>query len=492
MKSRKGSGLFIKNFLITIFAILTSFAFLGIALLLLVSGVWMNEKLNNLQENTQSIANNTYDLLTSNYAIRSGRNAVMMICNNLSQMSEAVDADFFIINEYGRIVYCKDMMNSLVYTQDSCSLHANMEIPPEIMSSLVSGEKYRATGNLGNQLDAQNFIVASPIVADGEFRGAIFATQPIASGLLPYVLTILKLFGYASLFAFTVAFIFVYISTYKMVKPLHEMNEAAKQYAIGDFSKRITIKKKGNRNEIDELTESFNSMAQALSVLEMSRRDFISNVSHELKTPMTTISGFIDGILDGTISKEEQGKYLEIISDEVKRLSRLVTGMLNMNKLEAGKIDINSVKFDISEMIFNTLFSFEQILEKKNVDVRGLEEFGVNTVFADKDMINQVVYNLVDNAVKFTPEGGYIEVSSKSDAEKAIIKIKNSGKGIAPEEQSKIFERFYKVDKSRSYDTKGAGMGLYIVKTIIELHGGYITVRSEENQYTEFIFTIPL
>ncbi|MBR6334543.1 MAG: HAMP domain-containing histidine kinase, partial [Clostridia bacterium] len=236
---------------------------------------------------------------------------------------------------------------------------------------------------------------------------------------------------------------------------------------------------------------AFNTMAKELSALEYSRRSFVSNVSHELKTPMTTISGFIDGILDGTIDGKDEKKYLSIVSDEVRRLSRLVTGMLNISKLEAGKMELNPVEFDISEMLFTTLLSFEQILERKNIDVRGLDSVTENKIRADKDMINQVIYNLTDNAVKFTPEGGYIEVASKSDAEKVIVKIRNSGKGIPEEEINQIFERFYKVDRSRSYDTKGAGMGLYIVKTLIELHGGEITARSQEGEYTEFIFSLP-
>ena len=163
-----------------------------------------------------------------------------------------------------------------------------------------------------------------------------------------------------------------------------------------------------------------------------------------------------------------------------------------MSKIEAGEHDLKPVKFDISEMIFRTLLGFEQMLDNKCIDVRGLDTMTVNLVTADKDMINQVIYNLVDNAVKFTPSGGYIEVSSKSDTEKIIVKIRNSGKGIPSEEIDKIFERFYKIDKSRSYDVKGAGMGLYLVKTIIELHGGHITARSEVGEFAEFIFQLPL
>ena len=217
--------------------------------------------------------------------------------------------------------------------------------------------------------------------------------------------------------------------------------------------------------------------------LESVRRSFIANVSHELKTPMMTIGGFIDGILDGTISEDKEKQYLKVVSDEVKRLSRLVTGMLNMSKIEAGELDLKPQKFDISEILFMTLLSFEQVIENKHIEIKGLDTMQPNPIVADKDMINQVIYNLVDNAVKFTPEAGYIEVTSKADAEKIILKIKNSGRGIAAEEIEKIFERFYKVDKSRSYDVKGAGMGLYIIKTIVELHGGNISARSEYGEY---------
>jgi signal transduction histidine kinase len=233
-------------------------------------------------------------------------------------------------------------------------------------------------------------------------------------------------------------------------------------------------------------------MAKDLSDLEMSRRSFVSNVSHELKTPMTSISGFIDGILDGTIPESEHGYYLGIVSEEVKRLSRLVTGMLNMSKIEAGKIDIKPVKFDISEMLFTTLLTFEQKIDEKGIEIKGLDTIDKNEIFADKDMINQVVYNLIDNAVKFTPPEGYIEINSKHDSEKAIIRIRNSGRGVAPDEIDRIFERFYKIDKSRSYDVKGAGLGLYLCKTIVELHGGDIVARSEEGEWTEFIFRLPL
>lgn len=493
----KGSGLFRKNFIITIGIVFLSFMVACIAMMLFITGQWMNEKLELLEENTITVTDNTSDVLTSEYMGHSSRNAVLMIYNSISQASDVLDGDFFVVNESGYVVYCKEIFkNTAMMEGDRCILHGNYKIPDDVMEGLHGGKRYRTTGNLGGMFAAENFIVGCPIMVNGEYHGAVFGTMPISDGLLLYIMGIFRMFMLATLFAFILTFILFYISTYRQVRPLREMSAAAKQYANGDFSKRVTVRHsklmRNNRTEIDDLAESFNAMAGELSALELSRRNFVSNVSHELKTPMTTISGFVDGILDGTIDKENQDKYLSIVSEEVKRLSRLVTGMLNMSKIEAGKMDIKPAEFDLDEMLFNTLLSFEQVLDKKNVDVRGVETLSENKITADKDMINQVVYNLVDNAVKFTPDGGYIEIASKRDAEKVIIRIRNSGAGISREEIGKIFERFYKVDKSRSYDVKGAGMGLYIVKTIVELHGGRIIARSEPGEYAEFIFDLPI
>ncbi len=496
MAKKRSSGLFRKYFIVTISVILASFVFLGGALLILVSTLWMDEKADLLTENTVSVAQNTSDILQSDYLGESGRGSVIVICNTLLQISNAVDADFFITNLDGQVVYCKEVLKSdmALYT-GNCMVHNQYRVPENVVEAAKKGT-YGTTGNLGGSLSDLHFIVASPIVVKGETAGIVFSTQPIVDGLAPYVWAIMRMFIFATLIAFAIAFVLVYLVSYRLTKPLRQMSAAAKQYATGDFSVRIGAKNQKHwifkNDEVDELVQAFDTMAQALATLEMSRRSFVANVSHELKTPMTTIGGFIDGILDGTIDKQKEAQYLKIVSDEVKRLSRLVTGMLNMSKIEAGELDLKPVKFDISEMIFRTLLGFEQIIDEKHIEIRGFDSMQSNSVMADKDMINQVVYNLIDNAVKFTPEGGYIDVSSKGDAEKVIVKIRNSGQGIPSEEIDKIFERFYKIDKSRSYDVKGAGMGLYIVKTIIELHGGHIAARSEFGKYTEFIFQLPL
>ena len=494
MAVKRSSGLFRKYFIVTISIILASFVFIGGALLLLVTSLWMNEKAELLKENTTRASQNITDVLESEVLGSNSTNSVILICNTLMQISNAVDADMFMVSANGDVVCCKESLqsNMNLYT-GNCIVHDKYVIPEEIMSQSLQ-ELHSSTGDLGGLLKGLHFVVGSPVTVSGKTIGAVFVTQPVIEGLTPYVAGIFRMFFFAVLFALAMAFILVYVVTYRLTKPLREMSDAAKQYARGDFSNRIAIKKSKlfKSNEIDELVQAFNSMAQELATLEHSRRSFVANVSHELKTPMTTIGGFIDGILDGTIEKEKENQYLRTVSDEVKRLSRLVTGMLNMSKIEAGELDIKPQKFDISEMIFRTLLAFERVIDGKHIEIRGLETMESVFVSADKDMINQVVYNLIDNAVKFTPEGGYIEVTSKADSEKIIVKIRNSGKGIPSEETDKIFERFYKVDKSRSYDVKGAGMGLFIVKTIIELHSGQIIARSVPDEYAEFIFQLPV
>lgn len=266
------------------------------------------------------------------------------------------------------------------------------------------------------------------------------------------------------------------------------MSIAAKRFAVGDFTYRVNVQ---SNDELAELGTAFNDMADALDKLESSRRSFVANVSHELKTPMTSIAGFIDGILDGTIPKSKEDYYLKIVSDEVRRLSRLVVAMLNMSKIESGDFEMKPKTYNISEQIIHILLTFEQKIEKKNIEVRGLDAMQQCNVYADTDMIYQVIYNLFDNAVKFTNENGYIEVAIHEAGDFVQISIKNSGTGIDPIELSRIFERFYKVDKSRSLDSKGAGLGLYIVKMMVEMHGGRIYAKSDSDSEAEFVFSLP-
>jgi len=266
------------------------------------------------------------------------------------------------------------------------------------------------------------------------------------------------------------------------------MADATRAFANGDFSVRVPVE---GVDEIGVLAASINEMATSLAELEMSSRSFTANVSHELKTPMTTIGGFVDGILDGTIPEEKHRHYLTIVSEEIKRLSRLVKAMLQLAKIEAGERQIIANQFDIHDTVIQTVFAFEQVIESKDLEIRGLDVDKI-MVEADEDLIHQVVYNLVDNAVKFTNQGGYIEFEFNGDDKMIYVAVRNSGDGIPENELNKLFDRFYKTDRSRSLDKNGVGLGLYIVRTVIGLHGGEIRARSKQGEFTEFEFSIPL
>ena len=278
------------------------------------------------------------------------------------------------------------------------------------------------------------------------------------------------------------------VFSYTQSKQLKQMSEQAKKFAKGDFSGRIPVK---GKDEVGQLTRAFNDMADALDKEESVRRDFIANISHELKTPMTTIAGFIDGILDGTIPESKQKHYLTIVSEEISRLSGLVASMLSLARIDSGKTTIYKTKFSLISTIVNILLTFEDRLEEKEIEIVGLETADGLSVYGDQALLHQVLYNLIENATKFTPQGGEITFHAESKGDKLYFSVKNSGKGISQKDLPFIFDKFYKTDKSRSEDKKSMGLGLYLVKTIINLHGGEITVTSEIDKETCFAFWIP-
>ena len=296
-----------------------------------------------------------------------------------------------------------------------------------------------------------------------------------------------------SLWMFLAAMVSLYVISKRTTDPLSEVISAAKNYSKGRFDTKIEY---DGQDEVAELAVAINDMAASLKQIDETRNSFLGNVSHDLRTPMTTISGFVDGIIDGTIPPDQHEKYLNIISQEVKRLSRLVNTLLEVSRLESGK-DLKRSDFNLSETARTVLISLESKISKKNIEIEF--DTGENDIFvnADPDSIHRVIFNLMDNAVKFTPEKGNISIKIGFIADgkknrKAHFLIRNSGEGIPKEELPYVFERFYKTDRSRGLDKSGTGLGLYIAKTSIENHGEFINVDSVENEYTEFSFTLEL
>ena len=251
------------------------------------------------------------------------------------------------------------------------------------------------------------------------------------------------------------------------------------------------MKDYGGNDEIAELAASFNNMAESLQQTERQRREFVANISHELKTPMTTIAGYTDGILDGTIPPESEKKYLQIISNESRRLSRMVRRMLDVSQLQAMDPLKGGNHFDVCESMRRVLISMEQKITDRNLDVVAEIPEEPILVKGDNDMITQVIYNLLENAAKFARAGSdlYLEVHTADG--KAHVTVQNLGETIPAEELPLLFERFHKSDKSRSEDKDGVGLGLYIVKTILEQHKEKINVTSE-NGVTTFSFSLSM
>ena len=396
----------------------------------------------------------------------------------LTTLSESNNSTIFLTDVNGSTLFCTE--------GSRCELHKTYRVPPEILKKADEGI-YAENGRLGNYYKTPQYTVCTPIQVDQSTTIGYLFVGSTSEDLQDFLKEMVKIFLICAIAVLLATFIITYFVTLKMVRPLREMSVAAKKFGQGDFTSRIRI---DSDDEIGQLAMSFNNMAQSLSTLESMRRSFIANVSHELKTPMTSIAGFIDGILDGTISPERQNHYLRIVSDEVKRLSRLVRSMLNLSRIEAGELKVNTAPFDIMEVICETVFSFEQSINGKHLDIRGLDTDKV-MVDADPDLIHQVVYNLVDNAVKFVNEGGYLEFSFNVDGHMTYIGIRNSGEGLSKEEIPKVFDGCYKTDRARGIDKNGVGLGLYLVRSIINLHGGDIIVKSAQGEYTEFVFSVP-
>lgn len=436
-----------------------------------------SSKRSTLEENTRSLSA-LVSQVAGNDLYTLSHDEERVFTASLSAISSSLHAITAITDTQGRVVYSSEE-----------ELSGKVINLPESFVNKLSRGSYFEHGTLHDIYNHQYYISALSITADNgvDVIGYCIVAQATL-WTADYIPTIFAVLVGLVVLAAILIFILSAVYAYNTTLPLKQMAAAAKRFAVGDFASRGHVK---SNDEIGELSQAFNEMADSLASSEGMRRNFIANVSHELKTPMTTIAGYIDGILDGTIPKDEQDYYLGIVSQEVKRLSRLVTSMISLSKIDSGEITVKKAPFVIQETAFNVLIGFESEIEKKHLSIEGMDTDEDIITFGDSDLIHQVIYNLVENAVKFTNEGGYIRFGFTRKANSTYVCIENSGEGVLPEDLKLIFDKFYKVDKSRSVDKKSMGLGLYIVRTIIRLHGGDITAESEPGEYCRFIFWIP-
>ncbi len=401
---------------------------------------------------------------------------------NLSAASGASENDVLLCTTDGQVFLCAQDVQDCEHIGRTLGASAVEKITKQGSASiddaatLLYGEKRLA-------------VASAAYSSDGTFMCIVVASMKRAD-LSALTGGTLRLFILTALAVFLVALLAMPYLTRRETKPIKDMAAAARQLAHGNLSVRVPT---GYQNEeMEELAVAFNNMAASVQNSETIRQEFVANVSHELKTPMTTIAGYLDGILDGTIPPEKHRVYMELVSTEVRRLSRLVRNMLDVARLKDQGIPPDKLTdFDICEEASQALLSFEQRINQKhlNVDI-DMPEFGL-TVHAFADAVSQVIYNLLDNAVKFIDDGGTLSIHARQQGGKAVVSIANTGPTIDPAELPLIFDRFHKTDKSRSTDRDGVGLGLYIVKTIVLAHGEDIYVTSRDGK-TEFTFTTPL
>ncbi len=400
------------------------------------------------------------------------------------------DFTCFIVNSNGKIILSGGGVNSQNYGNNEglfLSKDENYNVGDEILTQLSNNKVNEISGDLNGILGHSSIIYSISVYdGSGNFSGAIISSydQSEVSDLLSNMNSAMIFSAFAIGLA---SVVLIYFVSKRQAAPLKSMSMAASKFAKGDFSTRINVTSK---DEIGHLAESFNSMAEDLENHENMNRQFLSNVSHDLRTPMTTISGFMDSIMEGAIKPEDYPKYFSVISSEIKRLSRLVTTLLDITRIESGTRKFMMERFDICEMARQIIISSEMRITKKNIDLSFESDRDNMYVHADKDAINQVMYNLIDNAIKFTGQDQKMTVNITRKGEFISTEIYNYGVGISEEDLPHVFDRFYKTDKSRGLDKMGLGLGLYIVKAIIDAHDGEIKAESDGANWTRFTFYI--
>lgn len=431
----------------------------------------VNERLTELTNQARDVAQ-----LAAQRSLYSTRSADQYMIWKSEEITKEYDAYLIIIDRYRNVI---PIGEETVSDAGGMALEETLSYLGRVLNGETINE--RALTNSGNVV----FTVGAPYIEKGRVLGAVFIHTSEQSVEASYREILQEVFR-ALILAASLGAVLILIASRYFTEPMRQMAVAADKFSHGDFSQRVEVH---TRDEVGRLAESFNGMAQDLDRLERTRREFVANVSHELRSPLTSMQGFIGGMLDGTIPEDERDKYMGIVWDETKRLNKLITTLLDLSRIESGKTPLTRTRFDVNEMICRVMVRQEQRMNEKHLNVE--IDFQNENCFvdADADRIEQVIVNLVDNAIKYGKEdGGTITVRTREEGAQVRVIIANDGSQIPPEDLPQIFERFYKVDKAHTTG-KGTGLGLAIVKSIIDQHGKRIQAFSDEKE-TRFEFTL--
>lgn len=459
-----------QNFLLTASVVMLTLALLGSAFFALTYSYAIDERSEEMQSKASVVSH-----MVSSYMESGSLTGLRELADFASSVT---DAQFLICNADG----------NLLLTTDPSLANRVLTVPKDVSEGAMSSEPYAVRTTLGSIYADTHFVVGVPIESGGATVGFVLAVTG-ARALTTMWRTFIGLFFMTAVTVLLLSFVVSAWVSMRQSHPIHEMAEATRRFADGNFD--VRMHNYADVTEITELADAFNNMADSLQETERQRREFIANVSHELKTPMTTIAGYTDGILDGTIPPEQEKEYLRIISDESRRLSRLVRRMLEVSQLQSRDLNRTKVPFDVCESMRRVLISMEKKITDRGLDVDAdIPDSGI-MVLGDNDLITQVIYNLLENATKFARKGSVLYLGVTTSNGKALVSVRNEGDTIPAEEIPLLFERFHKSDKSRSEDKDGVGLGLYVVKTILDQHKEHIAVTSE-NGLTTFTFTVTL
>ena len=472
-------GLYWRQMSITVGMVLLTLVLLGTVFFSLSYNYARGQKTDELLERAQVVSRLSVRYLESGRYLTMEELRQDQVFQQLAATAAMIsDMDILVCDEEGHVLLSTDE------TMEGQSI----TIPEGVMSAVLEQGTWAGRSRLDQLYESKRFVggvsVVSPTTSN--VLGTVFT---VSSGDTVDALwrTFAGLLVMTALVVLMISFVATSVTTMRQIKPIREMAQATRCYAEGDFD--IRMNDYGRDDEIGELAASFNNMAERLQQTERQRREFIANISHELKTPMTTIAGYTDGILDGTIPPENEKQYLQIIANESRRLSRLVRRMLDVSQLQAMDPLRNGNHFDICESMRRVLISMEKKINDRHLDVEPDIPDEPILVLGDNDMITQVLYNLLENAAKFAREGSTLYLGVAMMDGKARVTVRNVGDTIPAEELPLLFERFHKSDKSRSEDKDGYGLGLYIVKTILQQHKEDISVTSE-NGVTTFTFSL--
>ncbi|WP_317380538.1 HAMP domain-containing sensor histidine kinase, partial [uncultured Intestinimonas sp.] len=467
-------SLYQRQFFIMAGVILVSFALLGSAFITLSYRYTVSERQDSIGYNARYIAG----VLSQEVSVDSEQGGFYLVSDRFQPAVDAVvsvtEATVLLTSQTGQIIYAAGSAGELAGLADA-------KLPAVAVQSVQAIGSFESVTTLDGLFAEQRYVVGVPFRLD--YRG-----QQVMAGMVfvaAKAASITEMWrAFASIFLFTsvvvmlIAFITTSVTSLRMTRPLKDMAEAVRKFGHGEYETRVDCT--GRCDEVGELAEAFNAMADSIAQAEAKRSEFVANISHELKTPMTTIAGFADGILDGTIPPGREKEYLKVISSETRRLSRLVRKMLDLSRLQSSERVTAQEQFDISEVMLRVLVSLETKINAKGLDVDTQLPDDPVQVWGDPDAITQVCYNLLDNAIKFSYLDTTLGISVAARAGKAYVSVRNHGDTIPPEEIPLVFDRFHKTDRSRSEDRDGVGLGLYIVKTILNSHKENITVTSED------------